>query len=345
MSKVAVITGTNSNLGINIAYRLLEKIPFSEDITIVVTSRTLPRVRECIELINKYHSQLERVGALHFDYILVDFTDMVSVLDAYKSLTKKFNRIDYFFVNAAQGVYDGIDWIGATKEILSSPVEAVTNPQYKIQKVGVKSSDDMGMVFQANVFGPYYLLQKLKPLLIKGKCRLVWVSSIMSSPKYLKMDDLELLKNGSSYEGSKRLVDLLHYATYKDLEYEGIHQYLTQPGIFTSNSFFKFLNIFTYLGMLFIFYVARFLGSPWHNISGYKAANAVVNCATSDLSLLDPEIKYGSATTRIGKEYLVSDKNVEHSEKEMKLVLDYVTELKNEWDLKLKDQIKNTRQP
>lgn len=343
MSKVAVITGTNSNLGLNIAYRLLEKIPFTEDITIVVTSRTLPRVRECIELINKHHSQLERTGVLSFDYLLVDFTDMVSILDAYYTLSKKFVQIDYFFVNAAQGVYDGIDWIGATKEILASPVEAVTNPHYKIQRVGVKSGDDMGLVFQVNVFGPYYLIHKLKPLLQKGKCKLIWVSSLMSNPEYLDFEDLQLLKSDASYEGSKRLVDILHYATYKELEEEGIDQYLTHPGIFTSNSFFKFLNIFTYFGMLSIFYVARFLGSPWHNISGYKAANALTHCATSNASVLDKEVKYGSATTRTGKEYLVCDKSTQHTPDEVKLIKLYFENLRDEWDIKLKDQIKETR--
>ncbi|OBA25174.1 hypothetical protein HANVADRAFT_27475, partial [Hanseniaspora valbyensis NRRL Y-1626] len=125
---------------------------------------------------------------------------------------------------------------------------------------------------------------------------------------------------------------------------QGINQYVAHPRYFTSNHSYKFLNVFTFLGMLSIFYVARFLGSPWHNISGYKAANAIVNCATSDESLLDPEIKYGSATTRIGKEYLVYDKSIEHSEKEMKLIRDYFENLRNEWDLKLKDQIKDTRQ-
>ncbi|KAL6945797.1 3-keto-steroid reductase [Hanseniaspora uvarum] len=343
MSKVAVITGTNSNLGLNIAYRLLEKIPFSEDITIVVTSRTLPRVRECIELINKHHSQLERCGVLSFDYVLVDFTDMVSVLDAYHTISKKFNRIDYFFVNAAQGVYAGIDWIGATKEILANPVDAVTNPHYKIQKVGIKSNDGMGLVFQVNVFAPYYLIHKLKPLLQKGNCKLIWVSSLMSDPKYLDFEDLQLLNSDASYEGSKRLVDILHYATYKDLEKEGIDQYLTHPGIFTSNSFFKFLNLFTYFGMLSIFYVARFLGSPWHNISGYKAANALAYCATTNTSMLDKEIKYGSATTRTGKEYLISDKTTQHEDEEVKLVKLFFENLRDEWDIKMKDQIKDTR--
>ena len=94
MSKVAVITGANSNLGLNIAYRLLEKIPFSEDLTIVVTSRTLPSVTECIELINKHHSQLERSGSLSFDYLLVAFPALVRLLDAFYSLLKKFHTTD-----------------------------------------------------------------------------------------------------------------------------------------------------------------------------------------------------------------------------------------------------------
>lgn len=345
MSKVAVITGTNSNLGLNIAYRLLEKIPFSEDITIVVTSRTLPRVRECIELINKFHSQLERSGSLSFDYILVDFTDMVSILDAYNTLSKKYARLDYFFVNAAQGAYSGIDWFGAVKEILVSPMKAVTNPKYKIQKVGVKSDDGMGLVFQANVFGPYYFIHKLKPLMKKGNCKVIWVSSLTAKSEYLNTNDLQLLESDMSYEASKRLVDILHYATYEELAKDGIHQYLTHPGIFTSRSFYQYLNVFTYFSMLALFYIARFCGSCWHNISGYKAANAIVHCATSDVSALDNTIKFGSATTKTGKEYVDFDKSFQCPDSEKDAVKLYFEDLRNEWDLKLKDQIKDTRKP
>ena len=60
MSKVAIITGTNSNLGLNIAYRLIEKIPEDETLTIVVTSRTLARVREVIELLKKKSAAIKQ---------------------------------------------------------------------------------------------------------------------------------------------------------------------------------------------------------------------------------------------------------------------------------------------
>lgn len=341
--KVAVITGTNSNLGLNIAYRLIEKSDPEDHLTVIVTSRTLLRARESIDLIKSFVTSTDRPGLVDYDYLLVDFTNMVSVLGAYYDLTKRYDYINYFFVNAAQGVYSGINWTAAIKDVLTNPLDAVTNPTYKIQKIGVKSQDDMGLVFQANVFGPYYLLQKIIPLLSAGKGTIVWISSIMSNPKYLSLQDIELIQSDVSYEGSKRLVDLLHLATYKDMKNLGIHQYLAHPGIFTSQSFFKYLNFFTYYGMLFLFYFARFIGSPWHNIDGYKAANAPIYVAT----LANPrferqEMKYGSATFRDGLEYIKTDE-VDHTG--VSDVFEYINRLRVEWDEKLRDQIKSTRQP
>ena len=345
MGKVAVITGTNSNLGLNIAYRLIEKTPNDDILTIVVTSRTLPRVKEVIELLKKKVEQLNKPsGSVIYDYILVDFTNMVSILNAWYELNNNYQEINYFYANAAQGVYDGIDWFGAVKEVCSNPIKAVTYPTYKIQKVGIKSKDGMGLVFQANVFGPYYLIRKLLPQLSKGKAKIVWISSIMSDPKYLSMNDLELLQSDCSYEGSKRLVDLLHLATYKKLldEY-GINQYVVHPGIFTSYSFFKYLNIFTYFGMLLLFYLARLLGSPWHNIDGYKAANAPIYVTHLSNPRFEPHhVKYGSATSIHGMEYIqTTDIDPTGSSD----VYKYVEEKCKEWDEKLKDQIKPTRIP
>lgn len=345
MGKVAVITGTNSNLGLNIAYRLIEKTPDNQTLTIVVTSRTLPRVKEVIELLKKKVQQLNKpLGCIIYDYILVDFTNMVSILNAWYELNNNYQEINYFYVNAAQGVYDGIDWFGAVKEVCSNPIKAVTYPTYKIQKVGIKSKDGMGLVFQANVFGPYYLIRKLLPQLSKGKGKVVWISSIMSDPKYLSMNDLELLQSDCSYEGSKRLLDLLHLASYKKLLNEyGINQYVVHPGIFTSHSFFKYLNIFTYYGMLLLFYFARLLGSPWHNIDGYKAANAPIYVTHLANPRFEPHhVKYGSATSVDGMEYI---KRTDIDPTGSSDVYNYIEEKCKEWDEKLKDQIKPTRIP
>ncbi|SCU87149.1 LAFA_0E05028g1_1 [Lachancea sp. 'fantastica'] len=340
--KVAVITGTNSNLGLNTAYRLIEQVEDNVRLTIVVTSRTLPRAREVIGQIQEFVAQAKRTGPVDYDYLLVDFTNMVSVLGAYYDLQKQYEEIHYFFVNAAQGVYQGIDWMGAVKEVLKNPIDAVTNPTYKMQRIGVKSADGLGLVFQANVFGPYYLIQKLLPQLQAGRAVIVWISSIMSDPKYLSLDDIQLLKSPASYEGSKRLVDLLHLATYKDLKNHNITQFVVQPGIFISHSFFQYLNVFSYYGMLFLFYLARELGSPWHNVDGYRAANAPVYVATlANPNSEQQNVKYGSATHKDGKEYV---RTAEIDPTGTQDVYGYIKQLKAEWDEKLKNQITNSRQ-
>lgn len=344
--RVALITGANSNLGLSICYRLLEKCHANTRITLVLTSRTLPRVNELIETLKKFvfsNPHFQKLNILvDYDYLLIDFTNMISVFAAAHELNTRYDRLDYYFANSAFGVFDGIDWLQAVKEILINPLDAVTAPTYKLQQVGVKSQDGLGAVFQANVFGPWYIINKILPLLSNANGKIIWISSLMSDPKYLDLNDIEMIKNTATYEGSKRLVDLLHYATFeKLLSNHGVASYLVQPGIFQSTSFAKFLNNFTYWGMLLLFYFARILGSPWHNISGYTAANAVVWTAVDANPKIDSQlIKYGSACRLNGTEYIRrNDVDTTGSEK----VLDYIEKLRIHWDAKLKDQIVDTR--
>ncbi|KAH3679276.1 hypothetical protein WICMUC_001100 [Wickerhamomyces mucosus] len=333
--KIALITGTN---------RLIDTVASESRLTIIVTSRTLPRVRESIDLIKAYAKTVKRSGIVDFDYLLLDFTDMVSILSGAYELQNKYDKLDYFFANSAQGVAADIDWLGAVKELCTDPVKGVTDPHYKIQKVGVKSKDDMGFVFQCNVFGPYYFIHKIKPLLSKAKGRIIWVSSIMSDSEHLSFDDIQLLKTNSPYEGSKRSIDLLHLATYETLRDESnITQYLIQPGIFTSFSASQLLNVFTYYGMLFLFYMARFLGSPWICIDGRTAANAPIYAAfLANPNFEKQDVKFGSACTNDGQEYI---KHQEVDPTGADDLLKYLDDLKNEWDEKLKDQITNSRKP
>lgn len=337
---MAVITGTNSNLGLNIAYRLLAESSPDTNLTIIVTSRTLPRVKEAITNIKDYAIEKlpGRTGYLEFDYLLVDFTDMVSIISAYYDLNKKYKHIDYLFVNAAQSVNNGIDWIQATKSVFTDVIESVTHPKFKLQRVGVKSDDGMGLVFQGNVFGPYYFVHKIKHLL-QGGGKIIWVSSIVAEPKHLSFNDLQLLKTPEPYEGSKRMIDLVHVGNYEKWNKEGIFSYVVHPGVFSSFAFFQYLNFFTYYGMLLLFYIARFLGSTIHNISGYTAANSPVSAALTEP---DQSKKLAACCNKWGKEFLDS---VEIDPTGAEDVQMYLSGLAKEWDEKLKDQIAETRIP
>lgn len=348
----ALITGGSSNLGISAAIRLIDTtvtvpkaLPPPEVTTIIITSRTLPKALDTIAQIKSHADKNGKTMAVEFDYLLVDFSNMVSVLAAYHEIVAKYRHLDLIVLNSVQTCYDGIDWFIAARDVLSNPIRAVTEGTMKIQRKGVRSADGMGLLFQGNVFGPYYLLHLLRPILgtngaSKGAntTTIVWVSSIISGPEYFLFNDFQLINNPTPYEGSKRLVDLIHLGSYNQLSASGIRLFVVNPGIFTSFGFYQYLNVFTYYGMLMLFYVARWLGSDIHNISGYAAANAIIRCVVAD----EPQDKKIVSCTGRGGEY------VKYSEIEGTGAEDVVLQLDEmcaEWDKKFAGRIVDTRRP
>ena len=293
----------------------------------------MERAQQAGDLIEKFNSEQEKTRDIKIVPIVLDLADMHSIKQTYEKLQKEFSEINYIFLNAALGVCSGINWFQAVKEMISNPLNAVTDPHYKIQKVGLTSKDGMGLILQTNVFGPFYLMKKLLPLLTKGNGVVIWISSLRSDPNYLPLDDLELINSPTPYEGSKRMIDLLHLSTYKELKRKDVYQYVVQPGIFVSQSFYQHLNIITYYLMMLMFYLARRWGSYWHTIDPYKAANAATYvCTFNDRDFERQDIKYGSATYNDGVEHI---KPEEIDDSGMKDVHDFLLSKEKEWDLKL----------
>ncbi|ODV77656.1 3-keto-steroid reductase [Suhomyces tanzawaensis NRRL Y-17324] len=334
-SRVALVVGANSRLGLNICYRFLREIPEHTDLTLIVTSRTLKGTQQAIGAIERYAlKHLKRSGKLEFDYLVMDFTQMKSVASASRDLHKNYRRVDYMFVNSCQTVDTEISLSSLASQTLSNPTESVKYPAYKTQTVGDKSQDGLGLVFQGNVFGPYYFVNTIKSLLQDGG-RLVWISYAMSELEYVSFDDLQLLHSSMPFEGSKRLIDLMHFGTYEPLSKIGIVQYLTHPGVFAKYSLLSKMGILGYYYILLVFYFARVFGSPYHIVSGYSAANAPVHCA---LNGGRPDSKIGSSCARFGLEMRtdVEVYSVGSSE-----VVSYLDLLCNEWDAKLEKELKN----
>lgn len=95
-----------------------------------------------------------------------------------------------------------------------------------------------------------------------------------------------------------------------------------------------------YYGMLALFLLARWLGSPWLDIDGWKAANAPIYVSVKADTEDDQSLKYGSACTKGGEEYLKTT-TVDSTGKDD--VLQYLETLKKEWDEKFRDQITDSR--
>ncbi|VVT58350.1 uncharacterized protein SAPINGB_P006162 [Magnusiomyces paraingens] len=329
--KVVLITGGQGYLGLSIAKRIIDDTPKETRLTIIITSRTFPNIKNAIKELKAYvlKNHLDRPALVEFDYVTVDLADMVSVCAALRELELRYAHIDTVVFNACLALYDGIDWVQSCVQTLQNPVEAFTYARYKIQRPVKPTRDGMGSVFQANVFAPWFILRRLTgprqvskdklevekmetPVLGSGS-KVFWISSLTAdtmakSPSEggLDLDDIDLFNTPESYEASKREIDLLHHATAQLLKDRyGVTSLLVQPGIFKSTSFVPTLNVFAYVGMLLAFYLCRWLGSPYHNIDPWKAANAVATLDATPNDQINLFTKYGSATDRRGREYVM----------------------------------------
>jgi 3-keto steroid reductase len=112
---------------------------------------------------------------LSIDIQLLDLSKIRSVFTFSKTLRERYENIaipDYFplkslpsypyvshlIMNAGIACFTGIDWICATKQVLTEPMVAFTMPVFNLQSSGDMSLDGLGYVWQSNVFGHYALV-------------------------------------------------------------------------------------------------------------------------------------------------------------------------------------------
>ena len=189
-------------------------------------------------------------------------------------------------------------------------------------------------MFTSNVFGHYILVHQLCPLLASASTaqrsgRVIWISSIEGYASTFALGDMQGMAAESAYKSSKRLTDILvltssrpstrQYVSdfkgdgsnkskiYGDVQSEECrpNMYLAHPGI-CATSFVPLPLVLHYL-MVLVFYLGRWLGSPWHTVSSYKGAAAPVWLALApqkELNKLeaDGKSKWGSCVSGWGEE-------------------------------------------
>ncbi|KAK0742418.1 hypothetical protein B0T21DRAFT_391143 [Apiosordaria backusii] len=256
-----------------------------------------------------------------------------STAPEFESLTNvKIPRLDSIIFNAGIGGWYGIKWPKVAHNIFTKGiVSATTWPTFKGGNLGQiitpvpDSKETMGEVFCANVFGHYLFAQKLVPLLSRPKSsplppgRIIWESSIDADWDTFSLDDFQALKTDAAYESTKRLTDILALTSslpaskpYVD-KYLSVSEdktppkiYLAHPGIVQTTLFP--LNAFMFFWYQVVLYLVRWMGSPWHPITGYNGSNAPAWLALQEQEALDAEhaerVKWGSAADRWGRNYV-----------------------------------------
>ncbi|KAH0612231.1 uncharacterized protein H6S33_010283 [Morchella sextelata] len=327
----ALLTGSNSGLGLSIAHRILDEFltthPPTHHLTLILTTRSASKGAATLTTLTKHlvhnlpPTATSRITLTHYQ---VDLTNLLSINALATALSRNYTKLDYAFLNAGMGAFTGIDWLNATTSMLTNWVHAVTCPTFKLQATGWTTTQpaplegELGSVFCANVFGHYYLTAELMPLLGRGQGRIIWTSSLEAYPWTFDAADIQALKATHSYESTRRLTDVLALtaglpatAPYADKFFGGVGKggrrpktYLTHPGVCATA--IVPLNIVLWWCMVAAFYVARWLGSPWHTISSYSGARAAVWLALAGEEELEErgadKVKWGSSVVTGGKE-------------------------------------------
>ncbi|KAH8904381.1 3-keto steroid reductase-like protein [Coniochaeta sp. PMI_546] len=259
--------------------------------------------------------------------------------DAFQSLVDvRIPRLDAVILNAGIGGWSGLDWALLAHNVFTEGiVQATTFPTFKAgirgltvnpipeSKADDKTSPTLGEVFCANVFGHYLFAHAILPLLSREPSstvppgRIIWESSVEPTWRNLSLSDFQGVKSKEAYESSKRLTDVLALTSSlpsvkpyslgflsppssKDQRLTPPKIYLAHPGVVVSTIFP--LNAFLFFWYRLVMYLSRLLGSPWHTVTAYKGACAMVWLALAGEDEIaargGQKVKWGSSCDRWG---------------------------------------------
>lgn len=333
-----------SGLGLSICLRLIDEFIATQAPTItlhlIITTRDKLKGDDTIYRLGqrlRRRPRNERIDLGKYVFLTseqLDLTSLRSVQALSEKLLRTLPRIDVVILNAGYGGYTAIDWPKAIWQILTNFPAAVTYPTYQVAGMGYTTNRQtdslydeppLGLVFCSNVFGHYMLVSYLAPLLNQAtsghlaprRARIIWISSLEAYASAFSLPDIQGLTSSDAYKSSKRLTDILALTSSLPSSHPGASRrsdgtktkppdmFLAHPGICATS--FVPLNIILHYLMTLVFYLARWIGSPWHTVSPHKGACAPVWLTLAlqeelDALQADGKSKWGSCVDVSGNE-------------------------------------------
>ncbi|KAI0052591.1 hypothetical protein FA95DRAFT_1553254 [Auriscalpium vulgare] len=238
----------------------------------------------------------------------LDLASVHSVFEFSTLVSQNYPYVSHVFCNAGVANFDRISWPLLFRQIVSDLLGALTNPRFNLQKPGILSEDGFGWVWQCNVFGHFILVRALDTLfgtfekVSHAPARVIWTSSLESRADKYDSEDWQLAKTLFPYEGSKYQMDIIR----AELDRRAlrspsptVRHFTFHPGVVSTSIDQVLLGPFLHKVKLLVFYMARFLGSPHHNITLWNGAAAGVHLAL--VSLVFIPVLISSSTSQIVK--------------------------------------------
>ncbi|KAL1747740.1 hypothetical protein HDZ31DRAFT_60920 [Schizophyllum fasciatum] len=235
---------------------------------------------------------------LRIDIVDLDLSSLTSVFAAARTLRERYSYISHLIFNAGGASFVRIDFLKVVRQLFTRGLlNIVTHPEYNVENVGETSADGLGYVWQFNVFGHYALARLLEPLLhsssYPGDARVVWTTSGEAAPHLFDPNDLQLTKTDRSYGSAKYQIQLIAgrldreaLTKARNFPPKRTRHLVSDPGVCYTKVAAVLTNPVMETFQCWLYYVARFFGSPVHTITAYRAAIANVHLALVSLALV-----------------------------------------------------------
>ena len=131
-----------------------------------------------------------------------------------------------------------------------------------------------------------------------GPGRVIWMSSLEAFPEFFDADDWQLVKTHEPYQGSKYENDLIGAELNRRaiLSHTPVRHILVHPGVVHTNIDILLISAFLHHVKHLAFWIARCLGSPFHNISPWNGAISAVHATLASLAFLPAFVRVSTTS-------------------------------------------------
>ncbi|XP_055070016.2 3-keto-steroid reductase/17-beta-hydroxysteroid dehydrogenase 7 [Misgurnus anguillicaudatus] len=296
MKKVVLVTGANSGIGLALCERLLSQ---DAQLQLCLACRNMQRAEAARQALLVSHPQAH-VSLLH-----LDVGNMHSVVTAAEEFKRKYNRLDYLYLNAGIMPNPKVDHKAFYKGLFSRNVvrmfatgEGILTQEDKVTPIGLQE------VFATNLFGHFLLVRELEPLLCQAdrNSLVIWTSSSNAQRTAFSLDDIQHQKGREPYSSSKYASDLLSLALNRRYNSQGLYSSVICPGLVMTNLTYGILPSFFWTLILPIMWLIRIFTNTF-TLTPYNGAEALFWLFMQKPESLDPMAKYHSLTSGLGNNY------------------------------------------
>ncbi|XP_069575547.1 3-keto-steroid reductase/17-beta-hydroxysteroid dehydrogenase 7-like [Brachyistius frenatus] len=296
MEKVVIVTGANSGIGLALCDRLLTE---DSQLRLCLACRNMQRAEAARTVLLTSHTDS------HVDVLRLDVGSVQSVLTAAEEVKARYSRIDFLYLNAGIMPNPQVDVRAFFTGLFSrNVINMFATAEGLLTQQDRLNSDGLQEVFATNLFGHFFLIRELEPLLCDAghTSRVVWTSSSNARRSAFSIEDMQHRNGTEPYSSSKYASDMLSLALNRHKNSQGLFSSVICPGLVMTNLTYGILPSFFWTLIMPIMWLIRIFTNTF-TLTPYNGAEALHWLFLQKPESLDPRAKYHSLTSGLGTNY------------------------------------------